>query len=63
MYHVFTDGIDWYLEDRNEAFECAVKFLDFSANVRVYEHLDENNDIDDDCEEGDCILYIGNFPE
>lgn len=59
IYHVFTDGKDYWSEDFNEARNQFKEWATEGKNVRLYEEIlgPEDEIIDED-----CIMAAGNYP-
>ena len=62
MYHVFTNGRDEYIEDKEKALKLANEWLEENGCVRVYEQKEWNEE-DGIFADGDCVVSKGNFPE
>lgn len=62
MYHVFSHGIDEYIEDRLDAMDLADRLFDEFGCVRVYKQTEWNAQ-DGIFEDGDCIFSKGEYPD
>lgn len=56
MYHVFADFLDWFTDDVCEAMNEVYRMIDNGeVNIRIYRE-------DEDDEDNDCLMYMGEYP-
>ena len=59
LYHCFTDGVDAYTEDLSIAVKCIRDwFREGFRSLRIY----KLSNVEDEQDDGECILSYGNFP-
>ena len=61
LYHVFSNGVDEYVESLKKAVSIAKQWRRDYGCVRIYKQTEWNSK-DGIFEDGDCILSFGGFP-